>query len=138
MVSRDLRFEAVYPHSPMEVWRALTDARELAAWLMDNDFLPRPGHRFHFRFRSQWGGERRIPCEVLVVEEPRELSFRWGDGGSVVTFRLAAENGGTRLTLEHTGLRGARGLAMAWVLGHGWVRKIHVRLPVVLGRIATS
>jgi uncharacterized protein YndB with AHSA1/START domain len=126
-----LRFEAFCPQSPEEVWRALTDSRALAEWLMENDFLPYPGHRFHFRVRSRFGGERRVPCEVLTVEEPRLLSFRWG-GKSVVTFRLQAEAAGTRLTLEHSGLRGLRGSAMAWVLGRGWVRKIHERLPGVL------
>lgn len=79
-MSRDLKFEAEYRNPPAEVWRALTDSHALGAWLMENDFLPRPGHHFHFRFRSRLGGERRIPCEVLVVEEPRLLSFRWGEG----------------------------------------------------------
>jgi len=29
--------------------QALIDRRALAAWMMDNDFLPRLGHKFHFR-----------------------------------------------------------------------------------------
>jgi uncharacterized protein YndB with AHSA1/START domain len=137
-VSRDLRFEVVYPNRPEEVWRALTDADALAGWLMENDFAPRVGHRFHFRLKSRFGIERMIPCEVLEVEEPKVLSYRWGERGSIVTFRLEAVAEGTRLTLEHKGLRGLRGAAMAWVLRNGWARKIKERIPAVLAGIAAQ
>jgi uncharacterized protein YndB with AHSA1/START domain len=90
---------------------------------MENDFKPLPGHTFHFRSKSRFGVERLIPCEVLVVDEPRLLSWNWGDEGSVVTFRLEATAGGTRLILQHTGLKGVRGLVLAWVLSHGWARR---------------
>ena len=40
------------------------------------------------------------------MDEPRLLSWNWGDEGSVVTFRLEAITGGTRLILEHTGPEG--------------------------------
>jgi uncharacterized protein YndB with AHSA1/START domain len=131
-VKRDLRFEVVYPRRMEDVWHALTDPGALGSWLMENDFKPLPGHRFHFRSKSRFGFERLIPCEVLVVDEPRLLSWSWGDEGSVVTFRLVAIPEGTRLTLEHTGLKGARGIALAWILSHGWVHKIEQKLPAVL------
>jgi uncharacterized protein YndB with AHSA1/START domain len=137
-VKRDLRFEALYPNSPEEVWHALTDSGSLADWLMENDFKPSPGHKFHFRSKSRFGIERLIPCEVLVVNEPRLLSWKWGDEGSVVIIRLEATAGGTRLILEHTGLKGVRGLAMAWVLSHGWAHKIDRRLPAVLAQVASE
>ena len=101
---------------------------------MENDFKPCPDiNSISGRSRDS-GFERLIPCEVLVVNEPRVLSWRWGDEGSVVIFRLEAIAEGTRLTLEHTGLKGVRGLAMAWVLSHGWVHKIEQRLPAVLAQ----
>jgi uncharacterized protein YndB with AHSA1/START domain len=134
-VKRDLRFEMVYPNRPEEVWRALTDSEALAGWLMENDFSPRIGHKFHFRWKSRFGFERRIPCEVLELDEPRVLSYTWGGQGSVVTFRLQPVIEGTRLCLEHRGLSGVRGLALAWVLSHGWTHKIAKRLPAVLVRI---
>jgi uncharacterized protein YndB with AHSA1/START domain len=131
-VKRDIKIEAVYPNTIKDVWHALTDPASLAGWLMENDFKPLPGHRFHFRSKSRFGLQRSIACQVLVVEAPRILSWSWGNEGSVVTFRLAATAEGTRLRLEHTGLRGARGLALAWLLGHGWGHKIEQRLPTVL------
>jgi uncharacterized protein YndB with AHSA1/START domain len=131
-VKRDLSFEVIYPNRPEEVWRALTDRDELADWLMENDFAPRIGHKFHFRSKSRLGLERRIPCEVVELIEPRLLSYAWGTKGSVVTFRLEPVATGTRLSLEHKGFGGIRGLALAWVLSHGWQHKINQRLPNVL------
>lgn len=32
----ELQFEVTYPHTPERVWRALTDPKALAAWLMPN------------------------------------------------------------------------------------------------------
>ena len=84
-MKRDLRFEAVYSNRLEEVWHALTDSGSLADWLMENDFKPLPGHKFHFRSKSRSGIERSIPCEVLAVDEPQLLSWNWGDEGSVVT-----------------------------------------------------
>jgi uncharacterized protein YndB with AHSA1/START domain len=137
-VNRDLRFEIVYPNSPEDVWRALIDSDALAGWLMENDFAPRVGHKFHFRLKSRFGFERMIPCEVLEVEELRVLSYSWGGKGSVVTFRLEPVAEGTRLSLEHRGLPGLRGFAQAWLLSHGWARKIDQRLPAVLARIVSQ
>jgi uncharacterized protein YndB with AHSA1/START domain len=135
---RDLQFETVYPNSPEEVWRALTDSDALAGWLMENDFVPKVGHQFHFIAKMRFGMERKIPCEVLQLEAPSVLSFSWDSKGSVVTFRLQPVAEGTRLRLEHTGFRGPGGLALAWILSHGWVHKIEDRLPAVLARLALS
>jgi len=126
-VKPELAFETVYADPPQDVWRALTDPAALADWLMDNDFLPRRGHRFHFRLKPVFGFERKIACQVLEVDEPRLLSFTWGGPGSVVTFRLEAVEGGTRLRLEHTGFSGARGFASGWILSHGM--SIVITLP---------
>lgn len=49
----ELLFEVRYPHTPERVWRALTDPKALAAWLMPNDFAPVVGHRFTFRAPPQ-------------------------------------------------------------------------------------
>jgi uncharacterized protein YndB with AHSA1/START domain len=135
-MKRDLSFEIVYPNRPEDVWHALTSSDALAGWLMENDFAPRIGHKFHFRSKSRFGFNRVIPCEVLEVDEPRVLSYSWGVKGSVVTFRLEPSVDGTRLRLEHKGLGGVRGVALAWVLSHGWRHKIDQRLPAVLTSIA--
>jgi uncharacterized protein YndB with AHSA1/START domain len=123
---------------PQDVCHALTGSAALADWLMKNDFIPRHGHRFHLRFKSRLGFERKIARAVLEGDEPRLLYYTWGGPGSEVTFRLEAMEGGTRLRLEHTGFRGARGFAFGRALRNGWKHKIEERLPALLAGIAAE
>jgi uncharacterized protein YndB with AHSA1/START domain len=98
--------EVVYPHTPERVWRALTDRRALAHWLMPNDFEPRLGHRFQFRPRKRQDGPGPVQCEVTALEAPRRLAYTWHAPGdstpSEVTWTLEPVERGTRLRLEHT------------------------------------
>lgn len=97
--------EVFYPHSPERVWQALTDRRALAAWMMDNDFEPRLGHRFRFRRADGVGLDRYIHCEVTELEPPSRLTYRWQDvqtqTPTIVTWTLTATPGGTTLQLQH-------------------------------------
>lgn len=64
----DITVEAVYPHPPARVWRALTDPDELESWLMENDFQPRVGHRFQFRDepRPGWRGIGGLVSRLIL------------------------------------------------------------------------
>lgn len=133
----DIVLDAVYPHPPERVWRALTDPNELAAWLMPNDFAPRVGHKFQFRVKPMWGWRGIVDCEVREVEPPRRLSYTWqGDPKyrvTTVTWILQpTADGGTRLTLEHRGFRGFGGMMLKWMLGSGWKKMFRTSLPAVL------
>ncbi len=107
VVERDL------PHAPDKVWRALTQQPLIEDWLMTNDFKPEVGHRFTLSTTPQphWNGQ--IDCEVLTVEPPRRLAYRWDASGAeaedglktVVTFTLDPSEVGTRLRMEQTGFR---------------------------------
>ncbi len=106
---RDLKTEVFYPHPPQRVWQVLTNRRALAAWLMDNDFEPRVGHKFRFQTQSLPGLEGTVNCEVIELDEPKRLSYTWQDSlmpyPSIVTWTLTPVDGGTRLHLEHQGIR---------------------------------
>lgn len=95
-----LEFEAIYPHSPDEVWRAITDPEALSRWFLPTDFRPLIGLRFRFE-----APERPIDCRVLKIEEGRQVVFSWRDRDdedpSFVTWTLEPVDGGTRLTIEH-------------------------------------
>lgn len=124
-----LVFERRMPQPPAKVWRALTKSWLVEQWLMSNDLVPELGHRFAFRAQ---GGQTR--CEVLLVEEPRVLAYRWGDGTkdggalrSTVTWTLDATDDGTLLRLEHAGFRARDARAHA-AMQDGW--------PRVLDRLA--
>jgi uncharacterized protein YndB with AHSA1/START domain len=135
-MSKELAFERVYPHPPERVWRALTDRRALAAWLMDNDFAPVVGHRFAFRAEPALGFDGVVRCEVLEVDEPRRLAYSWQGGPlrrpTVVTWTLDPIPEGTRLRLEHTGFEGAAGRAIGFILGRGWRGLLDRGLPRAL------
>jgi uncharacterized protein YndB with AHSA1/START domain len=99
----DLAFEMVYPHPRETVWQALTDSRALAAWLFDNDFEPRVGKTFTLKTRHLGV----LTCTVRTLHPPRLMEWVWSDPDSavctVVAFRLEEVEGGTRLTVRHTG-----------------------------------
>ena len=104
--------ERTMPHPPEKVWRALTQAPLVADWLMPNDFQPVVGHKFRFRMEPPppggWDGV--VESEVLEVEPPTRLVYRWdthGEGGlrTVVAYTLEAADGGTRVRMEQSEFR---------------------------------
>ena len=107
--TRTLVVERVFPHPPEKLWRALTESKLLAQWMMNNDFEPVVGQRFQFRAdpAPNWNGI--VDCEVLVVEPLRRLSYNWGVGGIesglqwVVQLTLSPSEGGTHLRMEQSG-----------------------------------
>ncbi|MBW4510825.1 MAG: SRPBCC domain-containing protein [Scytonematopsis contorta HA4267-MV1] len=105
---RDLKLEVFYPHPPQKIWQAIANRRALAAWMMENDFEPRLGHKFRFSHPNLPGVTASIDCEVIELDEPSRLSFTWRDGmmlkPSVVTYTLKSVEGGTKVLLEHKGL----------------------------------
>lgn len=105
---RNVKTEVFYPYPPERVWQVITNRRALAVWLMENDFEPRLGHKFRFQTEPQPGIDNTIYCEVIELDEPKSLAYTWRGSfmcqPSIVTWRLLAVEGGTKLQLEHTGL----------------------------------
>jgi uncharacterized protein YndB with AHSA1/START domain len=111
--TRSIVVERVMPHPPEKIWRALTEGPLIEQWLMKNDFRPVEGHRFQFRAtpNPHWNGV--TDCEVLVIEPPQTLSYRWSSSGeeaadglrTVVTWTLTPTSGGTLVRMEHSGFR---------------------------------
>jgi uncharacterized protein YndB with AHSA1/START domain len=124
--AKSIVVERVVAHAPEKVWRALTDPAIIERWLMRNDFAPLPGHRFDFHATPVPGWSGVTHCEVLTVEPPHRLAYRWGDGTesdsglrTVVTWTLTREGTGTRIRMEHSGFRpqdesGYLGMGSGW------------------------
>lgn len=104
---RNLKLNVFYPYSPEQVWQAITNRRTLAAWLMENDFEPRVGHKFRFIPNSQQEFNETIYCEVIELDAPKSLSYTWRGSltskPTLVTWILLPVEGGTQLQLEHKG-----------------------------------
>jgi uncharacterized protein YndB with AHSA1/START domain len=126
-----IEHEAVYPHSPERVWRALVDPTELAAWLMPNDFEPVVGKEFVLETGDAQVGT--IQGEVLEIDEPHLLRCRWtgGFGDTQVTYELTPENGGTRLRVRHDGWDEPLPPERAG-FDDGWKQKLDQDIPRVL------
>ena len=126
-----IEHEAVYPHSPERVWRALVDPTELAAWLMPTDFAPEIGKEFTLETGDAHIGA--IQGEVLEIDEPKKLRCRWSGvfGDTEVTFELFPEADGTRLRVRHDGWTDPVPPQHAGFID-GWAEKLDDTLPRVL------
>jgi uncharacterized protein YndB with AHSA1/START domain len=124
--TRSIVVERLIPYPAEKIWRALTGPELLAEWLMENDFAAKLGHRFTFRAKPVPGWSGVTNCEVVELEEPHLLSYRWGDGTesdtglqTLVTWTLTVVDGGTLVRMEHSGFRpvdeaGYRGMGSGW------------------------
>ena len=138
-MSETIFVEYDLPHAPAKVWRALTEPKLLAAWLMENDMRPIVGHKFTFKAQPMPGWDGVVQCEVLEVDEPKRLRYSWRGGSeqnqidTVVTWTLTPTASGTRLALEHAGFLPANAMAFEG-LARGWRGKVAERMSEVLTR----
>ena len=133
----DIVLDAVYPHPPEKVWRAIADPKVLGSWLMDNDIQPIVGHTFQFRSKPQPGWNGIVDCKVVEADPPRTLAYTWTGswGESLVRWTLTPEAGGTRLALVHSGFQGIRGVLLSFMMGAGWKKKLRTIVGDVIGRL---
>src|SRR5687768_9391425 len=147
--THDIAIEEVLPHSPAKVWRALTSGALMARWLMPpSGFEPVEGNRFTFQTTpaGEWDGT--IRCQVLEVVPGERFSFSWRGGhignegygsllDTVVTFTLAPSDGGTRLSLVHSGFVVPRNQTAYRKMSEGW-RTVIGRLDEVAAETPTK
>jgi uncharacterized protein YndB with AHSA1/START domain len=131
--TREIVVEAVLPHDPETVWRALTTSQLISRWLMPNDFVAVVGARCHFRTKPMGDWDGVVDCEVIEVVPHRKLVYRWQGGSdnnarygsrldSVVTWTLSPIEGGTRLRLVHAGFRSPENDFAFDAMSPGWRR----------------
>ena len=147
--THDIVIEQVLHHAPEKVWRALTSGELMARWLMPpTGFAPVEGTRFTFQTTpaGEWDGT--IRCEVLEVIEGERLAYAWRGGhignegygsllDTVVTFILAPVDGGTRLSLVHSGFVVPRNQTAYRSMSEGW-RSVVGRLDALAGETPTK
>jgi uncharacterized protein YndB with AHSA1/START domain len=105
--------EIVFPASPAEVWKALTEPERLEEWFATEVELdPRPGGAGLFR----WGNGEERRAVVREAEEAERLVLDWEGEGEVV-LELEEVDGGTRLHVVETAPDWSTALelhALAW------------------------
>ncbi len=114
--AREIVVERVFAHAPEKVWKALTTAELMGRWLRmpSKGFVPVKGNRFTYQTTAAGAWDGVIHCEVLDVKPKERLVYSWKGGhesntgygaplNTVVTFTLTKVDGGTRLSLVHSG-----------------------------------
>src|SRR2546430_5762272 len=126
------------PHPPAKVWRALTEPKLLAEWLMATDMRPVVGKSFTFKSDPTPWWDGIVNCEVVAVDPPKRLSYTWRSGAgpsaldTVVTWTLSpTPSGGTHLALEQSGFLPTGKFALDG-MSKGWTRMVTESLPKVL------
>jgi uncharacterized protein YndB with AHSA1/START domain len=105
----EIRLNLYYPHPPERVWRAITDSRAIATWLMENDFAPRIGHRFRMRPAGLPGFDGLIDGEVTEIVPLSQVRMTWtsGEATADVTWVVRMAPGGSSMQIVHKGELGA-------------------------------
>ena len=96
-----VRLERHLPDPPAVVWQAITEREQLKAWFPCDVIIEggrwEVGAAITFPFPSEVI-DMTLTGKVLAVDEPRRLSYTWGED-EVLSFELHPEGDGTRLVL---------------------------------------
>ncbi|WP_417589701.1 SRPBCC family protein [Pararhodobacter oceanensis] len=109
--------------TPAQVWAYLTEPEKLAIWFHKPETTLTPGPYEMFGTES---GNRLMWGEVLRADPFNRLEYSFtiapmGEATSTVIWNLTEVPGGTRLSLEHTGLpQGAEAFDLTLALDKGW------------------
>jgi uncharacterized protein YndB with AHSA1/START domain len=126
----DILLTEEYPHSATKVWRLLTDSKQLARWLMPNDFVAELGREFTMTAKPAPGFDGVIHGKVIEIDPPRRMQWAWRSGSlrTTITFELTPLDTGTRLTLRHEGFEGLSGILPWLLMRGGWKQKLRRRI----------
>lgn len=159
-MKRTIRLKTVLPHSPDKVWLALTDAKLLGSWFMENDIKPELNHYFTFRMAPQKGWDGITHCEITAIEPVKHVAYTYkGEAtgekalacagihsdsadkmtkgiftelNTVLSFTLEPTCGGTILLMEHSGYAGLKLVIVSLIMQMGWKKQLRKKLPKVL------
>ena len=96
-----VRLERYLPDPPSVVWQAITDRAQLREWfpcdVIVADGRWEVGAAITFPFPAEVI-DMTLTGTVLAVDEPKLLSYTWGEG-ETLRFELQPEGEGTRLVL---------------------------------------
>jgi uncharacterized protein YndB with AHSA1/START domain len=106
-MARTIELERTVDASPDAVFRALTDADELARWWMtsaESDARTGGSYSYRFEFEDE-SRNHTYTGEYIDVTPAERVAYPWrtGLGPTEVDFRLEPAGGGTRIRLEHSG-----------------------------------
>ncbi len=126
----EVRLSLYIAAPPAKVFRTLLDPESVQRWVRAGvpEIDPRPGGRYTFNMKYQVEGRDVIggPTHILELVPDQKLVLDWPDWrgddtvtGQTITFQLAPEGAGTRLTFTHAGFVRAADIS-DYPFGWGW------------------
>ena len=99
--------EHQFAHPISKIWDAITLESEISTWFIPADFKAEQG--YNYTFKHEVGDDcTTINGKILTVNPTSELVYTWVVEGTdiitTVSWKLEANEGGTFLILEHTGI----------------------------------
>jgi uncharacterized protein YndB with AHSA1/START domain len=134
--TQDIVVEELLPHPPEIIWRTLTTGELIGRWLMKcTGFELVKGARFTLQTTPAGAWDGVIHCEVLDVKCNEHLSYSWRGGhdgnaqygsrlDTIVTWTLAKVDGGTKLSLVHSGFTTPRNDTAFKNMSEGWKKVV--------------
>lgn len=119
METQTIELEHLYAHPIHTVWEAISNQEAISKWFIQADFQPEVGYAYTFTHESTV-----IKGRVLEAHPPSSLVYSWIVAGveTTVSWQLKEAEGGTRLTLLHTGIEqyGDSAVKMFGSFNEGW------------------
>ncbi len=95
--------ERFYAHPIEQVWEAISTEEAISAWFIRADFKAEKGYQYKFTRESTV-----ISGEILEASPVTRLVYTWVVSGTeavtTVSWNLRSKDGGTVLSIEHTGI----------------------------------
>lgn len=160
---RSIKLKTVLPYPPALVWKALTDARILGTWFMENNITLLPGAEFEFKMAPQKGWDGITHCQILHIEPLKQIAYTYkgeatgekalacagihsdsadkaGKGfftklNTILTFDLSPTCGGTILTMRQSGYNGLLQVLVSYIMQMGWKKQLKKKLPATLEKM---
>lgn len=99
--------EQLFDKSISEVWKAITELKQMKEWFFDNipDFKPEVGFKTQFNVQAPSRNYMHL-WEIVEVVTGKKIVYKWSyqdlKGIGLVTFKLFQEDNKTRLKLTNT------------------------------------
>ena len=138
-MNNSIILEKSYKYDKEIIWKALTDKKYIAKWLMDTDFKLEKDLDFKLIDKNAKGWDGVVHCKLIDFEENKKLVYRWNNDKSetatIVEFTIEQNGEETSLKINHTGFKGIKGQFTKIVLASGWNRMMKNKIELVLEEI---
>jgi uncharacterized protein YndB with AHSA1/START domain len=98
--------EQIFNVSKENLWRAITEVKQMTQWFFENieSFQPKIGFKTRFVVENEG---RKFPhlWTIIEIEPCKKITYNWKyegyEGDSIVTFELIEQENNTKLRLTH-------------------------------------